>query len=157
VIETLPINELIDDVLTMNAPALDATGFQILRELDESIPLLALDRHKLMQILVNLVRNARHALADAGLPEPCLTVRTKLEDHARLRITVADNGIGIPRENLTRIFEHGFTTRKTGHGFGLHSCAVTAQEMGGSLRVASAGPGQGAVFTLEIPTQERTA
>jgi hypothetical protein len=68
---------------------------------------------------------------------------------------VIDNGIGIPPENLTRIFNHGFTTRKGGHGFGLHSGALAAKEMGGSLTVQSDGPGQGAAFTLELPCPKR--
>ena len=59
--------------------------------------------------------------------------------------------LGIARENLTRIFSHGFTTKKHGHGFGLHSCANAAGEMGGSLSVRSDGPGKGATFTLELP------
>jgi signal transduction histidine kinase len=69
----------------------------------------------------------------------------------RIRISVIDNGVGIPPENLTRIFNHGFTTRKEGHGFGLHSGSLAAQEMDGSLTVHSDGPGQGAAFTLELP------
>jgi signal transduction histidine kinase len=68
-------------------------------------------------------------------------------------ITVIDNGVGIPPENLTRIFNHGFTTRKGGHGFGLHSSALAAKELGGSLTVHSEGWGLGAVFTLELPCQ----
>ncbi|MEK7781776.1 MAG: ATP-binding protein, partial [Verrucomicrobiota bacterium] len=74
-----------------------------------------------------------------------------LGDSECVRITVTDNGVGIPEENLTRIFSHGFTTKKNVHGFGLHSGALAAQEMGGALRVASPGPGHGAVFTLELP------
>jgi signal transduction histidine kinase len=66
-------------------------------------------------------------------------------------IRVEDNGIGIPPENLTRIFSHGFTTRPDGHGFGLHIGAINAREMGGSLSVASEGTGRGATFTLILP------
>ena len=73
----------------------------------------------------------------------------------RIKIAVIDNGIGIPPENLTRIFNHGFTTRKDGHGFGLHSGALAAREMGGSLTAHSDGPGQGATFTLELPLPDR--
>jgi signal transduction histidine kinase len=72
-------------------------------------------------------------------------------DEDSLRIEVIDNGIGIAQENLTKIFRHGFTTKKNGHGFGLHSGALAAKEMGGSLRVESEGPGHGAKFTLELP------
>jgi signal transduction histidine kinase len=70
-------------------------------------------------------------------------------DH--VRISVHDNGMGIAPEMLTRIFQYGFTTREEGHGFGLHSSALAAQELGGSLNVHSDGPGQGATFSLEIP------
>jgi signal transduction histidine kinase len=68
-----------------------------------------------------------------------------------LRVRVIDDGEGIPAENLTRIFAHGFTTRTGGHGFGLHSCIIAAKEMGATLAVESAGPSRGATFTLELP------
>jgi len=71
----------------------------------------------------------------------------------RVQVVVSDNGIGIPAENLTRMFAHGFTTRKDGHGYGLHSGALAAKEMGGSLIARSDGPGKGATFTLELPLQ----
>jgi signal transduction histidine kinase len=70
-----------------------------------------------------------------------------------IAIQVADNGIGIPVDHLARIFSYGFTTKKNGHGFGLHSGALAARLLGGSLRVESPGPGQGATFTLELPLQ----
>jgi signal transduction histidine kinase len=72
-----------------------------------------------------------------------------------VKIAVIDNGIGIPPQNLTRIFEHGFTTRKEGHGFGLHNGALVARELGGTLRAYSEGPGKGATFTLELPRRPR--
>ena len=72
----------------------------------------------------------------------------------RIRISVIDNGVGIAPENLNRIFSHGFTTRKDGHGFGLHSSALAARELGGSLRAYSDGVGCGATFVLELPVQE---
>jgi signal transduction histidine kinase len=78
-------------------------------------------------------------------------LRVGLNGNNRVKISVVDNGIGISRENLTRIFAHGFTTRKDGHGFGLHSGALAAKELGGALLVHSDGPGRGAVFTLELP------
>jgi signal transduction histidine kinase len=116
------------------------------------LPLLSLDRHRVLLILVNLIRNARQALDGVVDRSPCVTFSASLiGDGAVLRITVADNGNGITPEHLTRIFSHGFTTRKDGHGFGLHSCALAAQEMGGRLTVHSDGAGQGATFILEIP------
>jgi signal transduction histidine kinase len=82
-----------------------------------------------------------------------VTVRVRTAN-GTISVAVIDTGVGIPPENLTRIFNHGFTTRKDGHGFGLHSCALAAKELGGSLQGESAGPGQGATFTLTLPVTQ---
>lgn len=149
--EILSVNEIVEDALRMDDASQDDKACRVVRELGPDIPPLPLDRHKIMLILVNLFRNARQALSEPHHSDPCLTIRTKLAGPARLSIAVADNGAGISEPNLPRIFEYGFTTKPSGHGFGLHSCAIAAQEMGGSLQVSSAGVGQGALFTLEIP------
>ena len=107
---------------------------------------------KILQILVNLVDNAKYACNDSDRADKRLTVRVE-NGGEWLNISVIDNGVGIPQENLTRIFNHGFTTRKDGHGFGLHSGALAAKEMGGSLTVHSDGPSRGATFTLKLPSQ----
>jgi len=102
-------------------------------------------------ILVNLISNARYAMDAVPEAQRRLTVKLEFAGTNRIRLVVRDNGVGIEPEMLTRIFQHGFTTRHEGHGFGLHSCALAAQELGGSLGVHSAGAGQGATFTLELP------
>jgi signal transduction histidine kinase len=122
---------------------------EVVREF-ANVPTLNVEKHKVLQILVNLLRNAKYACDESGRADKRLTVRVA-NGEGRVRISVMDNGVGIPPENLTRIFNHGFTTRKAGHGFGLHSAALAAKEMGGSLTVHSDGPGQGAEFTLELP------
>ena len=104
----------------------------------------------MMQILVNLIRNAKYACDESSRLDKRLTLRVTSDERV-VRIYVIDNGVGIPAENLTRIFSHGFTTREDGHGFGLHSAALFAREIGGSLLVQSDGPGRGATFTLELP------
>jgi C4-dicarboxylate-specific signal transduction histidine kinase len=109
-----------------------------------------LEKHKALQILVNLIRNARHACTDSERADKCVTVRLT-HSAGWMRISVSDNGVGILPEHLTRVFNHGFTTRKNGHGFGLHSGALAAKEMGGKLTAHSDGPGRGAMFTLELP------
>jgi two-component system NtrC family sensor kinase len=73
----------------------------------------------------------------------------------RVSLAVADTGVGLPPENLTRIFGHGFTTKADGHGFGLHSCALAAGQMGGSLRAESEGLGHGATFHSRAPAEDR--
>jgi len=127
-------------------------GVQVVREYDQ-VPAIQVDKHKVLQILVNLIRNAKYACDEGGHGKKRIILRVGLHGNNRVKISVIDNGIGIPRENLTRIFGHGFTTRKEGHGYGLHSGALAAKELGGALLVHSDGPGQGAVFTLELPLQ----
>ena len=114
------------------------------------VPEVSADKHKVLQILVNLIRNAKYACDESGRDDKRLVMRASNGDD-RVRIAVIDNGIGIPAENLTRIFAHGFTTRKDGHGFGLHSGALAAKELGGALRAHSDSVGRGATFTLELP------
>jgi len=147
--EMINVVHLVEDSLRINEGALSRHEVEVVREF-ESVPTLNVEKHKILQILVNLLRNAKYACHDSERADKRLTVRVA-NGEGRVRISVIDNGVGIPPENLTRIFNHGFTTRKDGHGFGLHSSALAAKEMGGSLTVHSDGPGQGAEFTLELP------
>jgi signal transduction histidine kinase len=147
--EIVHIPDLVEDSLRMNLGALRRHGVEVIRDF-EPVPPMSVEKHKILQILVNLLRNAKYACDDSGRADKRLTVRVA-NGRERLKISVIDNGVGIEPENLTRIFNHGFTTRKQGHGFGLHSGALAAREMGGSLTVHSDGPGKGAAFTLELP------
>jgi C4-dicarboxylate-specific signal transduction histidine kinase len=149
--ETVQIAELIEDTLRMNTESLAHHDVRVVREFAE-VPPVTVEKHKVLQILVNLVRNAKHACDAGGRSDKTLTLRVFNGD-GTVKIAVSDNGTGIPPENLARIFNHGFTTKKDGHGFGLHSGALAARELGGALSVESAGPGQGATFTLELPAQ----
>jgi signal transduction histidine kinase len=92
------------------------------------------DKHLILQILLNLLRNAKEAIKLGPNDDRVIRVRIARHVGDRVRIQVTDSGIGLPHENLTRIFAHGFTTKEGGHGFGLHSGALAAQQMGGSLR-----------------------
>ncbi|WNG39700.1 PAS domain-containing protein [Archangium violaceum] len=150
ILERVEVSGLIDDALRLHAVALDRLGIQLRREYCAQIPPVLVDRHKLLQILVNLVSNARHALLESGRQDKQLTLRVERAGEM-LRIAVADNGVGIAPENVPRLFTQGFTTKKDGHGFGLHISALAAEEMGGGLMCESRGLGQGATFTLELP------
>jgi C4-dicarboxylate-specific signal transduction histidine kinase len=147
--EIVAVVDLIEDSLRMNAGALARHGVEVVRDF-EGEPQVNIDKHKVLQILVNLVRNAKYACSESGLPDRRMTLSVRGAD-GRVRIVVADNGVGIAPENLTRIFNHGFTTRAAGHGFGLHSGALAAREVGGTLSVHSDGVGCGAAFSLELP------
>jgi PAS domain S-box-containing protein len=152
VYESLPVMALVEDALRMNAAAFERHGIELVREFAENIPPVHVDRHKVLQILINLLRNAKYAMDARSGHAKRLVVRVGVSSPNRVRITLADNGVGIDSEHLTRIFNHGFTTKKEGHGFGLHSGANAAKEMGGTLTAHSDGPGKGAEFTLELPT-----
>ena len=152
-VETVKISDLVEDALSMNVGSLQRHEVEVLREFDD-VPPINTEKHKVLQILVNLVRNAKHACDESGREEKLITLRIARCDD-QVRISVVDSGIGIPPENLTRIFNHGFTTRKDGHGFGLHSAVLAAVELGGSLSAHSDGLGHGAIFTLELPLNAR--
>jgi signal transduction histidine kinase len=115
---------------------------------------MQLDRHHMLQILVNLVSNARDAVSGSSSVRVILVKATREQD--KVVIAVSDNGIGIGQEALARIFTAGFTSKPHGHGYGLHSAALTARQLGGSLEVWSAGEGRGARFTLTVPIEEST-
>lgn len=147
--EMVSVQDLVEDALRINAGALVRHDIQVERDYKPAPP-ISTEKHKVLQILVNLIRNAKYACDEGRDRDKKMAVRVWNGD-GRVHISVEDNGIGIPSENLTRIFNHGFTTRKEGHGFGLHSAALAAREMGGALTARSAGRGQGATFTLELP------
>ena len=125
------------------------TTIEVIRELHDT-PIVAVAKHKVLQILINLVRNAKQACDGLAMHERKLILRTTC-NAGRVQIAVCDNGVDILPKNLPRILTHGFTTKKDGHGFGLHSAVVAAKNMGGELRVHSDGIGRGAAFTLELP------
>lgn len=150
-LETLSAVELVETAIHINDATFSRHGVDVIRDYQDVPPVIA-DRHKVLPILVNLLNNAKQALDN--IPQnKRLKVRVAGNSKTGVEITVSDNGIGIPQENLTRIFQHGFTTRPDGHGFGLHSGALAAREMGGSLSVHSDGLGRGAAFTLSLPFQ----
>ncbi len=149
--ETVPASELIESALRLNEASLTRHGVTVIRDY-APVPPLTLQRQKALQILINLIRNAKESLDESGRIEKCLTIRIELTDTGHVQISLSDNGIGIAQENLVKIFNFGFTTKKSGHGFGLHGSALTAKELGGSLIAKSDGAGKGATFILEFPT-----
>jgi NO-binding membrane sensor protein with MHYT domain len=156
VVEPVQVAELMEDALRMNATSFSRHQISVVKEFAD-IPSLLLDKHLLLQVLINLIGNAKQAMEPTANPSHQITLRTQLRETIeglRLCIGVEDNGEGIASENRKRLFTHGFTTRKDGHGFGLHSCALAAKEMRGSITAHSDGAGRGAIFTLEIPVSE---
>ena len=151
VTEQVQLADLVDDALKMNGPMLERRKVRVTREFSGT-PKIQTERHKVLQILVNLIRNAVQACEEPSRTEKRLTLQVN-NGGDTVRVGVTDNGVGISAENLARLFNRGFTTKKGGHGFGLHSSALVAKELGGTLRAHSDGPGRGATFTLELPIE----
>jgi signal transduction histidine kinase len=149
-VEPVHIVALMEDALRINSGALHRQQVDIRRHF-EQVPEIIADKHRLLLIMVNLISNARFAMTGSSDKVRALTLGIRVLDHAWLQVSVKDDGEGITQANMARLFTHGFTTRKEGHGFGLHSCALAAVEMKGRLTAHSDGPGTGATFTLEIP------
>ena len=150
VCEKILPEDIVEDALRMQGEGLARHSIQLLRDY-QNAPALFADRHKLLQILFNLLENAKHACYKSDAAERQITIRIQANNGRCVEISVQDNGVGIAPENLARIFSQGFSTRKGGHGFGLHSSVLMAQDMGGSLTAHSDGPGKGATFVLALP------
>jgi C4-dicarboxylate-specific signal transduction histidine kinase len=149
-VETFDITTAIEDSLKINLAGLARHGVTVVKEYEPGLMVEA-DRHKVIQILVNLISNAKYAIHETER-DGVLTVTVDRPDDDNLAISVTDTGVGIAPENRSKLFRHGFTTRKEGHGFGLHASAVAAQQLHGNITVQSDGPNQGATFTLNLPT-----
>ncbi len=155
-IEMVYLPKLVEDAYRMAAPNFRRNHVMFHAEFDD-VPSVPAARHKVLDILVNLLSNAQQAVIQHNGPERDVYVSVARYAHDRVRVLVKDTGIGLSPENLTRIFAHGFTTKRDGHGFGLHSGALAAKQMRGSLRAESEGIGRGATFILELPVLDATA
>ncbi len=159
VAEPIKPAEVIEAAIQLQMGSLSRHGITLERRF-EPMPAVAADKHLVLQILVNLIANARQAMHDLEPGRRKLTLVARTEgsgDTQTLCLEVIDSGVGIPQENLSRIFGQGFTTKKDGHGFGLHSAANAAKQMGGSLKAASDGPGKGSRFILSLPMSHKAA
>ncbi|MGA7108379.1 MAG: ATP-binding protein [Terracidiphilus sp.] len=156
VYEKVPLPDLMEDVRGISQPGIERHDIQFRIEDDFSAPITT-DRHKVLQILLNLVSNATDAVKVCDASERRIRVHLVRVGEERMAIRVTDNGIGILPANRVRIFSHGFTTKADGHGFGLHSSALAAQQLGGSLTVESEGSNRGATFILELPIDVNAA
>lgn len=147
--EVIDVIDLVEDALKINETQLKDLQVDVVKNW-ENVGKIPLDRHVTLQVLVNLMKNAKQAMESVSVPEKTMT----LDVHSsgdQVVIAVSDSGVGISEENLSHIFEHGFTTKADGHGFGLHSCKQAVERLGGRISVSSEGEGCGASFVLHLP------
>ncbi len=149
--EVLKLEDIVEEALSICERSGATTRHVRIEQDHEAIPAFPIDRHKSLEILVNLLRNAYQSVQAQEPRDPCIQISIRALDESTTRVSVTDNGVGIAKENLERIFNHGFTTKPDGHGFGLHSAANSAGEMECHLHVDSPGAGQGATFHLDLP------
>lgn len=149
--EPVLVEDMMEQALMMAMPEPEKYHIRVVREYGP-IPPMMTDRHQVLQVLVNLIANAKNAMVEHAASMHCLTLRLGVPSGSAVaRLEVIDTGGGIKAEHLPKLFAQGFTTRKAGHGLGLHSSAIVAKNLGGTLQAKSAGEGQGATFTLDLP------
>jgi signal transduction histidine kinase len=150
--EAVSAEDLMEQALMMALPEPEKYRIEVMREYS-NIPRFMTDRHQVLQILVNLITNAKNAMVEYPGTSHRLTVRVGMSADSKesVRFEVTDTGGGINAENLPRLFTQGFTTRKAGHGLGLHSAALAAKNLSGTIQAESEGEGRGATFTLDLP------
>ncbi len=152
--EPVLLKDLVENALKIHAPGFEKNHITIFRDYVD-LPQVITDKQQVLQILANLIRNAKHAirLHDQGPHNLTIQIQPHPQEDTRICIQVIDTGIGIPTENLHRIFAQSFSKKNLGQGTGLHSNALAAKNLGGSLTASSEGKGHGATFTLELPVK----
>lgn len=151
--EKLKLIDIIEEALLLQTGMLGRHDIKLKKKFADDIPIVTAQKTKLVQILVNLYKNAKEAMQEADKEEKVMTIEAYRED-GKVYVKVRDTGVGIEKENLEKVFAYGFTTKKAGNGFGLHSCANYMTEMGGKMWAESSGKGKGACFILSFPVKD---
>jgi len=151
--EKVKISDLVEDALKINLQGMSQHGVEVIKEY-ENVPMLYIDKHKALQIIINLISNAKYALIDSEIENKKIHIIIK-KLASKVSIEIKDNGIGIAPEDMSHLFEYGFKKRRGGHGYGLHHSALVANELGGKISVSSDGLGKGASFIMVIPIDEQ--
>ncbi len=149
--EDMEPKSLMEDAYRICAGSVERNGIRIIREYEDGLPRIRLGRHKAVQILVNLLNNAKDALRSHSGDVAEIVMRVRRRDDEFVCFQIADNGVGIDKAHTSELFRYGFTTKPDGHGFGLHGSALTARDLGGELSFESEGVGHGAIFSLILP------
>ncbi len=152
-IEEYPLVDIVEDALTMQSGSIERYGITVIKEF-HVMPKVPVQKVKLVHILINLINNAKEAMLEKASDQRKLFISIDKDGDASVYLRIKDTGQGIAEENLQKVFSHGYTTKKNGHGFGLHSSANYMTEMHGEMWAESEGIGKGATFILKFPGKE---
>ncbi|RDH82353.1 MAG: hypothetical protein DIZ80_08645 [endosymbiont of Galathealinum brachiosum] len=152
--EKVVLSDLVEDALRINLQGMGRHGVKVIKRYEE-LPQLYVDKHKTLQVIINLISNAKHALVDSDNKIRNLIISIS-ENKGMARLEISDTGIGIDESDIHHLFEYGFKKRRDGHGFGLHHSAIVANELGGNISVHSDGLGRGASFALVLPFDKQS-
>ncbi|MDQ8204949.1 ATP-binding protein [Pelagicoccus sp. SDUM812003] len=145
--------DIIDSAITMIMGDMEHTIYEVTRQFDDDLTIVS-DKHLILQMVANFIKNAKESISEASPALGIISIEGRFNrDRTAIELRIHDNGVGISSENLKRIFTHGFTTKRDGHGFGMHSCSNSAKRLGGDLSIASDGPMKGATVTLTLPVK----
>ncbi|WP_437643350.1 protein kinase domain-containing protein [Sorangium sp. So ce362] len=152
IVEPVVVSSVVEDALRVGLNRAERAhhGIEVVCELSDDAR-VETDRRRLLQIVTNLITNARRAVCHAAGPDRRVLVRCAPREEGGCSVEVEDTGVGIASEHLARLFQQGFTTWPEGTGLGLHASVLEARLLGAALRAESQGPGLGAKFTLELP------
>lgn len=151
--ETVSLQQMVEDTITLQASSFENHNLTIIKDY-QPVAGVEVERSKLVHILVNLLKNAKESIQEQNPDKKLITISIREDTvNSTVCLSISDTGTGIKKDQRSEIFTHGFTTKNTGHGFGLHSCANYMKEMGGKISVESEGRGKGATFTLWLPAK----
>ena len=159
--QTLALTTCVSDFVNLHDAIQDALvlarttnrHFSPVRQINHGAAVAYFDRSLVVQIILNLLLNAHEAILEQAPADPLISITLGPADTAHLPLAITDNGVGIAAGRLASVFTYGYTTKKNGHGFGLHNAANFIQAQGGVIAAQSPGLGLGATFTLSLPTQ----
>ncbi len=149
-VEQFPLEDLVREAIDINNNRLHENQSGVTTRFEEEL-MVAVERVKLIHVLINLIKNAIEAINHYPGSSREIRVTTQRSATKQASISITDTGSGILRENLEKLFTHGFTTKTDGHGFGLHHCSKVIGEMKGTITADSDGDGRGATFTVMLP------
>ena len=150
-VENVNVNKVVLDSLEMLDESITKYSVTLIKDLDPNLPPIKSEKSKLLQVVVNLVKNGVEAMRDADSVERTLAISTHTDSSGEnIAISIKDTGMGFAPEDKKKLFTYGYTTKKTGSGFGLHSCANFLIANKGSIEAISDGPGTGAEFIVHL-------